>query len=57
MSDILLVGPKVMLVGHEGRTWSQGGLAMSHPEYWEFVLTFWCNPQTHQSGYQRQISQ
>ena len=25
MTDIMLVGPKCMLVGHEGRTWSQGG--------------------------------
>ena len=25
MSDSMLVGPKFMLVGHEGRTWSQGG--------------------------------
>ena len=26
MSDIMLVGPNCMLVGHEGRTWGQGGL-------------------------------
>ena len=25
MSNIMLVGPKFILVGHEGRTWSQGG--------------------------------
>ena len=25
MTDIMLVGPNHMLVGHEGRTWSQAG--------------------------------
>ena len=30
MVDSMLVGPKVMLVGHEGRTWGQSGRRVIH---------------------------
>ena len=48
MTDIMLVGPKNMLVGHEGRTWGQSGWRVIQKNC-EFVLPFGCNPQTHQS--------
>ena len=40
MTDIMLVGPNYMLVGHEGRTWSQGGrrVIQNTESSWDHVL-------------------
>ena len=47
MTDIMLVGPTNMLVGHEGRPWGQ--VEDESSKILRVCIAFGCNPQTHQS--------